>query len=103
MHPLIKEKQAEIRALCQRYQVRSLAVFGSAARGDDFRPDTSDADFLIEFERDSTLPPLRAYFGLRDALADLLGRSVDLVDPTNIENPYFLRQIRQDREAVYEA
>ncbi|MEZ5453404.1 MAG: nucleotidyltransferase domain-containing protein [Thiothrix sp.] len=73
MHPLIKEKQVEISALCQRCQVRSLAVFGSATRGDDFKPDASDADFLIEFEWDSPLPPLRAYFGLRDALAYLWG------------------------------
>jgi predicted nucleotidyltransferase len=37
MHPLIKEKQLEIADLCRRYQVRSLAVFGSAARAGDFK------------------------------------------------------------------
>lgn len=103
MHPFIQEKQAEIAELCRRYQVRSLAVFGSAARAGDFKTDSSDADFLIEFSPDSHLPPLRAYFGLRDALAGLLGRSVDLVDPAAIQNPYFLKQIQQEREAVYEA
>lgn len=103
MHPLIQEKRTEIADLCRRYQVRSLAVFGSAARAGDFELGSSDADFLIEFFPDSGLSPLRAYFGLRDALAKLLGRSVDLVDPTNIQNPYFLQQIQQEREAVYEA
>lgn len=103
MHPLIQAKQAEIVDLCRRYQVRSLAVFGSAARAGDFMSDSSDADFLIEFFPDSGLSPLRAYFGLRDALAKLLGRSVDLVDPASIQNPYFLKQVQQEREAVYEA
>ena len=37
-----------IRMLCQRYQVRELAVFGSALR-DDFTA-TNDVDLLVEFE-----------------------------------------------------
>lgn len=103
MHPIITQRKREIADLCQRYQVRSLAVFGSAAREGDFKPESSDIDFLIEFAPDSKLSPLKAYFGLRDALAELLGRSVDLLDPTNLENPYLLRQINQEKEPVYEA
>ena len=103
MHPIISQRKKEIADLCKRYQVRSLSVFGSAARADDFKPESSDADFLIEFSPDSTLPPLRAYFGLRDTLAKLLGRSVDLLDPSGVENPYLLRQINKEREVVYEA
>lgn len=37
-----------IKTLCERYQVRELALFGSAL-GDRFRSD-SDLDFLVEFE-----------------------------------------------------
>jgi hypothetical protein len=48
MHPLIQEKRADIAALCRRYRVRHLEVFGSAARGDDFDLASSDADFLVE-------------------------------------------------------
>ncbi len=64
MHTLIDRRRAEIAMLCRRYGVRQLEVFGSAARGIDFDPDTSDADFLVEFEPDSKLPPLQQFFGL---------------------------------------
>ena len=100
MHPIIKQHQQQITELCETFRVRSLAIFGSAARGTDFDAQTSDADFLIEFPSNSTL---QAYFGFRDALANLLGCAVDLVDPGNIENPYLLRQINQEKEVVYEA
>jgi predicted nucleotidyltransferase len=36
--------------LSQRYEVRSLAVFGSMARGDDH--EASDVDVLVTFEGD---------------------------------------------------
>lgn len=38
MHPSIAQHQAAITAICQRYNIRRLDVFGSAARGDDFNP-----------------------------------------------------------------
>jgi uncharacterized protein len=38
MLPLIAERRSDIAALCRRFGVRRLAVFGSAARGDDFDP-----------------------------------------------------------------
>ena len=49
MLSLIAEHRAEIAALCRRFGVRRLAVFGSAARGADFDPARSDVDFLVEF------------------------------------------------------
>jgi len=43
MHTLIEQHRAEIADLCRRHGVRQLAVFGSAARGMDFDPASSDA------------------------------------------------------------
>ena len=79
MHALIEQHRTAIADICRRFGVRRLEVFGSAARASDFRPDTSDADFLVEFVPGSDLPFLRRYFGLQDALSNLLGRPVDLV------------------------
>ena len=66
---------AEIAALCRRYRVQELSVFGSALR-DDFRDD-SDYDLLVLFH-----PNARSGFiefaRLQRDLADLLGRKVDL-------------------------
>ena len=47
MHPAIAQHRADISAICQRYQIRRLEVFGSAARADDFDTEHSDADFLV--------------------------------------------------------
>jgi len=48
MHPSIAAKRPKIVEICRRFHVRRLEVFGSAARGDDFDPACSDADFLVE-------------------------------------------------------
>jgi len=73
MHTLIDQRRAEIALLCRRFGVRQLEVFGSAARGDDFNPDTSDADSWSSLPPDSTLPPLQQFFGLADALERVSG------------------------------
>ena len=103
MHAEIADRKDEIAALCQRYGVQRLDLFGSAARGTDFDPETSDADFLVEFE----LPPLRGiarrFFGFQADLAEALGRKVDLVQIGTIRNPYRLASIELDRESVYAA
>jgi predicted nucleotidyltransferase len=103
MHPLIGEYRAGIARLCHRYAVRRLEVFGSAARATDFDPATSDADFLVEFAPDTTLPPLERFFGLTDELAAVLGRRVDLVEAGAVRNPYILADINRTRELVYAA
>jgi predicted nucleotidyltransferase len=100
MHELIEQSRAEIAALCRRYGVRQLEVFGSAARGTDFDPVGSDADFLVDFQPDSSLPPLEQYFGLADALEYLLRCQVDLVERGAIKNPFILASINQAREIV---
>ena len=47
MHLEILHKREAITALCREYGVARLEVFGSAARGSDFDPARSDADFLV--------------------------------------------------------
>jgi predicted nucleotidyltransferase len=99
----IARRREELRALCRRFHVRRLDLFGSAARG-DFDPDRSDVDFLVEFDR--THPDalsLRTYFGLKEALERLLGRPVDLVEPGAVRNPYLKASIEGSREPVFAA
>ena len=52
MHAAISDKKDELAELCRRYGVARLEVFGSAARGTDFDPQSSDADFLVAFRLD---------------------------------------------------
>ncbi len=103
MHAVIAEKREEIAAICRRYDVERLEVFGSAARGTDFDPETSDADFLVQFAPESDLRVLEQFFGLIDALRDALGRPVDLVEDHEFRNPWLRASIHESRELVYAA
>ena len=103
MHRIIADNREAIAELCRRYGVARLEVFGSAARGSDFNAQSSDADFLVEYQRPAKLTALEEYFGLRESLASLLGRDIDLVEPGAIENPYLNKAINSSRELVYAA
>ncbi len=73
---ILAAHQAELRAM----GVKSLAVFGSVARG-EARPD-SDVDLLVEFDRPVSLFDLG---GLQQRLCELLGGlEVDLVMRANV-------------------
>jgi uncharacterized protein len=102
MPTLIDEKRPQIEALCRRYGVRRLDVFGSAIR-DDFDPTRSDIDFLVDFEPDSHVNLFHAYMDLRESLADLFGRPVDLVMPMALRNRFIKADIDATRETVYAA
>lgn len=104
MHTDIAEKRQELIALCQHYDVARLEVFGSAARGTDFDPARSDADFLVEFKEGAGLSPLDQFFGFAEALEHLLGRPVDLVERKALEqsrNYIRRRSILKDATVVY--
>ena len=101
MHLLLLQHKADIDTLCRRSRVRRLDVFGSAARGADFDPQRSDIDFLVEFDRTRITPTLGTFLVLRDQLATLVGRPVDLVMAGSIRNPFIQADIERSREAVY--
>ena len=103
MHPLIAAHRTEIEALCRRFHVKRLEVFGSAARG-DFDPDRSDVDFLVEYPPDYGFGPWIARFqDLERDLAELLGRDVDLVMTSALRNDWFRREAAKTRVTVYGA
>jgi predicted nucleotidyltransferase len=101
MHDEIAEKREALAALCRRYGVARLEVFGSAARGLDFDAKKSDFDFLVAFEQRSDLSPFGQFFGFADALEQLFGRPVDLVEESAVRNPYVRAGINRSREVVY--
>ena len=104
MQAEIEEKREAFAALCRRYGVARLEVFGSAARDIDFDPKRSDFDFLVEFDQRSDVPPLKQFFGFAEALEQLLGRSVNLVERAAIEksrNYIRRRAILRDAETIY--
>jgi predicted nucleotidyltransferase len=99
---LIDDHRAQIADLCRSFGVRQLDVFGSAVR-DDFDPAHSDVDFLVDFAQDEDRNRFRDYFALREALASLLGRPVDLVMARALTNRYLEAAIDAERQLVYAA
>jgi len=98
--PLITERRSEIAALCRRFGVRRLGVFGSAGRNGDFDPRRSDVDFIVAFERTDGVS-LGEFLALRDALSATLGRPVDLVADGSIRNPFIRAGIQRSVETIY--
>ena len=92
--------QPELSALCRRYRVRRLDVFGSAATGKAGAG--SDIDLLVEFEPMSE-GYADAYFGLQGALQTLLRKPVDLVVDSAIRNPYVRQSVEASRTPLYAA
>ena len=105
MHPDLADKRDALADLCRRFGVARLDVFGSAARGGDFDPGRSDADFLVTFTL-AARDDLAAFADFEAALAALLGRPVDLVERPAVEasrNHIRRSRILAEAEAVYAA
>lgn len=102
MDRIIQDHRQELEALCARFGVRRLELFGSAAGG-GFDPASSDIDFLVELKPTSRGELVDRYFGLLEALEELFGRPIDLVMTGAIKNSFFLQGIESSRTLLYAA
>ncbi len=102
MHKLLIEKSAEINNLCQRYNVKTLHVYGSVVRS-DFDPSKSDLDFLVEFLPQEPTERAACFFGLDAALRTLFDRPIDLGELEGIRNDRFRKIVNASKVAVYAA
>jgi hypothetical protein len=90
-----------VAAICAKYHVAKLEVFGSFVRGD--AQSGSDLDILVTFEagvRDGL-----EIVALQQELESLFGRSVDLLTRSSVErspNKYFRRFATKKTEPIYE-
>lgn len=104
LSPELQDRLDAMVALCRRYGVERLEVFGSAADG-RFDAERSDFDFIVRFTPE--VPGLsaslgRRFVGLAEELESLLGRRVDLMTDQPIRNPYFRRAVDASRRLLYE-
>ena len=103
MIQLIRSHKKEIAGLCSQYNVKYLQLVGSALNEDDFDPQTSDIDFLVEFLPSQPRQHAMAYFQLLEKLQDMFGRKIDLVEVKAITNPYLLDSINKNKTEIYAA
>jgi uncharacterized protein len=98
---IVEDRRAEVTALCEKYGVKRLDLFGSGA-GDGFDPEASDLDFIVSFENWDPPELFNRYFGLNEDLEKLFGRRVDLVTEGALEkSPRFAKNIEDSRVLLY--
>jgi predicted nucleotidyltransferase len=100
MIALIEQHRPEVAALCSRFGVQSLEVFGLAADG-AFDPAHSHIDFLVNFLPEDPGSLFDSYFELQQALEQLFARKIDLVTTSALKNPDVLAVVNQARQMVY--
>ncbi len=98
---LIADNLEPIRAACQRRGVSYLELVGSAAR-DDFDPAQRDIDVLVDFPTDA-VDMFESFMGLREDLAQILGRPIDVLTARGIRNPLLLDSLQRDAIRLYAA
>jgi predicted nucleotidyltransferase len=89
-----------VASFCKRWGISELALFGSAAR-DELRPD-SDVDVMVRFSPD-TSPSVWDLVTMRDALGEIFGRPVDLLEAGSVKNPIRKQSIERDLTIIYAA
>jgi uncharacterized protein len=102
MNRVVEEKLDQIFALCDKYKVAHLELFGSAT-GEDFDTEKSDIDFLVEFQEMTPREHKNSYFGLLENLEDLFQRKIDIIEVKEIKNPYLIESINRSRRTLYAA
>ncbi len=98
--PQLELTTEQLADFCRHWRVRELSLFGSILRA-DFGPD-SDVDVLVSF--DAAAPwSLWDLITMRDELAELIGRPVDLVEREGLRNPIRRDRIMTTRRVIYAA
>lgn len=96
----LEAKREPMAALCRKYGVTRLDLFGSGTTG-DWRPAESDLDLVVSFRPDPNGGLADRYLGLAEGLEALFGRRVDLLTERSIRNPYFLHGVAASRVPLY--
>ena len=90
----------QIAPFCRRWQVQQLALFGSAARGEE--TPSSDIDVLVTFKPEAAWS-LFDLADMRDELSRILDHEVDLVEENSLRNPFLRRSVLRDKLVLHEA
>lgn len=100
---LIEMNMTKIIALCHKYKVAKLWVFGSILT-DRFNDD-SDIDFSVNFDSEiinrEHLDWADNFFDFIHELKLVVGREIDMVCDDAVENPYFRKELDSTKQLIY--
>ncbi len=97
---LIEQNKNGIIALCNKYKVGELYLFGSVLT-DKFN-ENSDVDVLIQFFDVNIYQYFDNYMDFKEQMELLLNRKVDIVENQAIRNPIFRKIIDREKKLIYE-
>lgn len=98
---LIENNKLELQKLCEKYDIKTMYVFGSAT-SDNF-DESSDIDILISFKEIPFDKYTDNYFELHEKLENIFNRRVDLLTERSLSNPYFIKSVEQTKRLLYAA
>jgi uncharacterized protein len=96
----LNELKPEIERICRVLPVKRLDLFGSVL-SQDFSQE-SDVDVLVVFDSDSKIDYFEKYFDLKEQLARVFKREIDLVVDKPFKNPVFRKSVERTRKIIYE-
>lgn len=102
MQTIIEQNKQKLIELCKKHHVSVLELFGSFATN-QFDENSSDIDFLVEFDNSVKKNRFDNFFALLEELKNLFNRPVDLIEPGGLKNPYFIKRLNQTRRKIYAA
>lgn len=101
LNQFLNSKLPEVIKLLKQHKIVSAYAFGSVC-SENFKNE-SDIDLLIDF--DPTLEPLEKgelWWDLYFSLKDYFQREVDLVTLSSLRNPYFIKELNETKQVIYE-
>jgi len=99
--PLILAHQAGISALCLRYGVRQLALFTAVLRQEFDADEPGDIGLVVEFGPSGQVSAARQYGDFKRGLGQLLGRGVDLLELSAMQDCRLKRIIQRTQTRIY--
>ena len=85
--------------LCKKHKVRKLFAFGSVLT--NHFNNESDIDLVVDFENVALEDYADNYFNLKEALASIFHREVDLLEDRAIRNPVLRKNIDRSKQLLY--
>ena len=95
---ILQKSKRKIAAICRKYQISELSLFGSQVRGESTAK--SDFDFLVEFQPDARI----GFFALgeiQEKLEEIVHTQIDLVPKDGLK-PLIRKSVLSEAEVIYE-
>ncbi len=102
IHPTFVSNMPIITKLFAEHHIKTAYFFGSVLT-EKFN-ESSDLDILINFEPE-IIDPLQKgelMWNLQFAIEDSIHRNVDLLQESTPKNPYFIKELQETKELIYE-